>query len=460
MISSNPLFNNPFEASIQQLLRLEGRKKVQLQGEQKQLKIQQKALTDIDSKLSALNTLLTSFTESPGEKFKPLSGTSTNPDAVEIISTSGIKNPGSYSIDVNRLAKEDIVLSDAFVNNGTEISESGLADDFGSFQISLGDGDPVNINVDTVGLTNLEAMEAIADKVNEQLGEKVTASVFKLGDGTSRLSFKSVESGEANRINIGNEAGDFQALNLTNEYAAGELNAQFTIDSVTFERSSNLVTDAIEGFSFELNKTTESTEQLKITRNLEDARANIDEFIKKFNEANSIIREKTFLNGETGNRGPLQNERSVRNLSFSLRQAASLPIDSLAGNEINTLASIGIELERDGSMKVEDSEALDKALAENPQAVADLFSADDGIAAALNQRIDLYISDDSGVFDSIESGIEGRLDRLDDRIQNENEYLAREEESLRAEFAELQQIIDRGQRQFNNAVNFQSRLGF
>jgi flagellar hook-associated protein 2 len=453
---SNPLFNNPFEASIQQLLRLEGRKKVQLQGEQKQLQTQQKALTDIDSKLSSLNTLLTSFTESPDENIKPLSGTSTDPDAVEIISTSGIKNPGSYSIDVNRLAKEDIVLSDAFANNGTDISASGN----GSFQISIGDDNPVNINIDTEGLSNLKSLEAIADEVNDQLGEKVTASVFKLGDGTSRLSFKSVESGEASRININNEGGDFGALNLTNEYAAGELNAQFTIDNVTFERSSNLITDAIEGFSFELNKTTDSTEQLKIARNLEDARANIDDFIKKFNEANSIIREKTFLNGETGNRGPLQNERSVRNLSFSLRQAASLPVDSLAGSGVNTLSSIGIDVERDGTLKVDDSAALDEALTENPQAVADLFSADDGIAAALNQRIDQYISDDSGVFKSIESGIDGRLDRLDDRIQNEDERLVQEEESLRAEFAELQQIIDQGQRQFNNAVNFQSSLGF
>ena len=455
MISTNPMFSSPYESSIQQLLRIDAQKKLKLQGEQSSLQTQKKALSDIGSKLTALNSLMTSFSESPNETIQPLSGTSTNPDAVSIISTSGLKNPGSYSVEVSQLAKADIVLSDAIAQTGTDFNATGL----GSFEIAVGSDAPATISVDTTGLNNQEALQAIADGVNDQLGDKVNASVLTLGDGTSRLSFKGVETGEANRIQVTNQQGDFSGLNLANEFTPDQLNAKFTIDNVSFERSSNLINDAVNGLSFELNKTTDSTEKLKIERNTEEARKSVDDFVKKFNEANSIIRKKTFIDGETGDRGPLQNERSVRNLSFGLRQAAALPVNSLAGEQINSLASIGIELEKDGTMKVEDSDKLDEALKSNPQAVADLFSADDGIAAALNQKIDSYVSDDGGVFKSIEDGIDRKIDRLDDRIQNETEYLTKKQEELRAEFAELDQIISEGQRQFNDIMNFRNRLG-
>lgn len=455
MISTNPLFRSPYESSIQQLLQIDARKKFQLQSEQNSLQTQKRALSDIGSKLTALNSLMTSFSESPNENIQPLSGTSTNPDAVSIISTSGLKNPGNFSIDVGQLAKADIVLSGAISQTGNDFNTTGT----GSFDLSIGSESTATISVDTTGLNNQEALEAIATQVNDQLGEKVTASVLQLGDGNSRLSFKSVETGEANRISVSNKQGDFSTLNLANEFTADELNAQFTIDEVTFERSSNLIQDAIEGFTFELNNTTDSTEQLKVTRDTEEAKKKVEEFITKFNEVNGIIRNKTFLNGETGNRGPLQNERAIRNLSYGLRQVATLPVESLSGNTINNLASIGIELSQDGTMNLEDPAALEDALSESPQAVANLFSADDGIAASLQQKIDMYISEDSGVFKSIEEGIDRKIDRLDDRIQNENEYLVRREEELRAEFAELDLIISEGQRQFDSVMNFRTRLG-
>ena len=455
MISTNPMFSSPYESSIQQLLRIDAQKKLKLQGEQSSLQTQKKALSDIGSKLTALNSLMTSFSESPNETIQPLSGTSTNPDAVSIISTSGLKNPGSYSVEVSQLAKADIVLSDAIAQTGTDFNATGL----GSFEIAVGSDAPATISVDTTGLNNQEALQAIADGVNDQLGDKVNASVLTLGDGTSRLSFKGVETGEANRIQVTNQQGDFSGLNLANEFTPDQLNAKFTIDNVTFQRSSNIIDDAVEGLTFELNKTTGSTEQLKITRNIEEAQAKVEEFITKFNEANKIIRNKTFINGETGDRGPLQNERSIRNLSYGLRQVATLPVGSLAGSPVNSLSSIGIELQQDGTMSLGDPAALENALTENPQAIADLFSADDGIAASFQQKIDSYISDDTGIFKGIEEGIDRKMDRLDDRIENENEYLVRREEQLRAEFAELDQIINEGQRQFDSVLNFRSKIG-
>lgn len=455
MIIDSSLYSNPYESSIQQLLEIEGQKKAQLQNEQSALRDQKTALSDIDSKLSSLSTLLTSFTDSTAEKLQPLSGTTSDPDAVSIVSTTGMNGAGNYSIDITQTAKEDIVLSDAIAQTGTDYNTGGS----GSFDIAIGSGSATTINVNTSGLNNQEVLEAVATEINDQFGDEINASVFKLGDGNSKLSFKSSETGEENRINITNQQGDLSALNLSHKNTADELNAQFTIDGVTFERSSNLVNDTVDGLTFEIHKETTSTEELTIERDTDEARNNIEDFIEKFNAANQIIRNKTFLDGDTGERGVLQEERTVRNLSFDLRTAASQQVSSLSGSSISSLRNVGIELNTNGTMQITDSDALDTALKQSPDKVADLFSASDGIAGSLQQDIDTYISGDSSIFSSIETGIDQQINRLDDRIENENEYLVRKEEELRAEFTELNQIISQGQSQFNQVVNFQSQLG-
>jgi flagellar hook-associated protein 2 len=456
MINSSSLFTNQFESSIQQLLQIESQKKLQLQDQRNVLRDQQTALSDIDSKLSALNTQLTSFIDSTADTLQPMTGSSSNPDAVSIVSASGLDNPDTFSIDVSQVAKNDIVLSDAVNETGTDYNSTGS----GSFDIAIGSGTAITINVDTNGLNNHEVLEAIATQVDDQLGDQVNASVYKLGDGTSKLSFKSIETGDTNRISITNQQGDLSGLNLTHTYTEDQLNAKFTFDGVTFERSSNLIDDVVGGLTFELHKTTTATESLNIERDTEEARNNIEEFVEKFNSVNDIIRSKTFLDGDTGAKGILQEERTVRNLSYNLRNAATLTVDSLSGSSIDNLRNIGIELDSNGTMQITDSTKLDEALSQNSDKVADLFSATDGVAATLQNEIDKYITGNTNIFSSIEDGIDRQIDRLDDRIQREEKYLIRKEEELRKEFAELDKVINQGQTQFDQVLNFRNKIGF
>ncbi|SMO59592.1 flagellar filament capping protein FliD [Fodinibius sediminis] len=456
MISTNTLFQNPYESSIQQLLRIEGMKKEQLLDQQDFLQDQMTAISGIDSKLSSLNSVLESFITSPGEQVAPLAGRSTNPDAIDIVSTSGMSGPGNFTVNVNQLAKRDIMLSDEVSATGTDYNTGGS----GSFDIATASGQSATISVDTTGLNNQEVMEAVAAEVNNQLGDFISASVIKPQSGTARLSFKSAETGKAHRISISNQQGDLAAMSFANHYTADELNAKFTMDGVNFERSSNLIDDAVEGLTFELQKETAATESIEVTRDTEGAKENIEDFIDKFNQVNSLIREKTFLDGESGNRGLLQGERGIRNLSLTLRREAILPVNSMDGSSLQSLNDIGIELAQDGTMSIEDSDKLTEALNNNSGEVAQLFSADDGIAASLKQQIDRHVEIDGNIFDSITDSMDRKIDRLDERIQREEDYLVRKEEQLRAEFNELNQVINQGQNQFNSILNFRSGMSF
>lgn len=456
MSSISSLFaqNNPYESSIQQLLQLEARTKLKLQGEQKELQTRKSALSKIDTRLSEMNTLLTSFKESASEKITPLTGSSST-DAVNVVSAAGIENPGSYNISVSQLAKQDMALSDAFADGDADLSSTGS----GSFDLAIGSNTPVTITVNTSGLTNAEVLQAVADEVNAQAGEQVEAAVYQIGDGTSRLSLKSLDTGKSQRITISNAQDDLSGINLSNVYTEEELNAKFTIDNIAFERESNTVSDVVNGLTFELKGTTSATEKMTVSRDVDAAVANIEEFVEKFNAVNKEIRGNTFLNGETGERGPLQSQRAVRNLSHTLRLEAILPVDSLSSNSINSLGELGIEIGQDGTMSIADRDKLEEALSTKPSETAAIFSADDGIPARLQQKIDLHIKGADSIFDSIDDSFDRKIDRLDDRIAAEDRFLERKEEELREEFARLQQVISEGERQFNQVLNFQSKLG-
>jgi len=446
---------NPFENTIQQLLALEARDKNLLQSQQNELKNKKTTITELGTKLTDFNSSLNSIINTPNEFFQPLKGSSGNSESISIVSTEGAQSQGTFKTVVQQIAKQDLVLSSLFDKAGTDFDGGGSV----SFDLTVGSSDPVQVNVDPTGMTNEEVLNAITQQINDQAGENVTASVFNV-DGTNlQLSLKSKESGSASRLSVSNIASPVP-LNLDNLFTEDELNAKFTIDGVNFERSSNTVDDAIEGLTFTINSATTSAETLTIKQDTETALSNVEEFIEKFNSINTFIRGQTLIDTQNGNNGILADQRSIRNLSFDLRLSAIGQISSLSGSSISSLSDIGISISSEGVMSIDDQEKLDQVLAADSEAVQSLFSAPDGIAQRLQQQVDRFISGSNSVIDSLSDGLDQRIERFDDRIEAADKFLIEEEERLRAEFALLEEILNKGEAQFSEIQNFQNALGF
>ena len=456
MISTSSLLSqtNPFEDTIQQLVALEQLDRLRLQAEQSQLNTKKSTLSEVGSRLSTFSTTLKSFQDSTNEQLQPLAGTSSNTDAVSIISTAGLQNSGNFSFEVTQLAKQDIALSGVLSSSGTELSATGS----GSFDITIGSGDPISISVDTTGLSNQEALQAIADEIDTQLGDQVASSAFNTDGNNSQLSIKSLSTGSENRISIGNVQGDFSSLGLSNVFTSDQLDAQFTIDSISFERSDNLIDDVIDGFTFELNETTTSQETITVDLDTEAAVSNVETFIEQFNNINSYIRAQSIIDTETDRNGILADERGIRNLSIDMRILAVEQVSSLSGEDISSLTDIGIALSEDGTMSIDDSERLENALKTNANLVNQLFSNSDGVAAKLESKIDLFITGEDNVLDTLEAGLDQRIERFDDRIEAENDRLDDYEAQLRAEFVALDLLINESEFQFSQVLQFQNQL--
>jgi flagellar hook-associated protein 2 len=455
MISAGSILqqSNPFENSIQQLLRLDGLKKISLEQEIDTFNDQKKTLDKIGSSFSALQTILNEFSEPGTTSFQPMKAESTT-NAVNVVSADGATLTGNFDITVDSVARRDTLTSAFFAQDGSTLAAQGSA----SFEISAGDSDPVVIAVDTTGKTDGEVLNALRDAVNEQFGDFATASTIQVSDTEFALSLKSNETGSANQITLQSVQGDALSLNLDRSVLPEDLDAQFTVDGISMTRSSNTIENAIEGVTFELINETDFTQQLSIVRDTEAAMESINSFVEAFNALNSEIRKATRLNGETGDRGILQRERSIRNLSNTMRQSVSLPVISMtgSGSGVQTLSDLGLTISQTGELSIRDSGKLEELLATSPDVVEEFFTADDGLVSNLKNGIERAFDGENNLIDLVKTGIDSRIDRTNNRIEAEERFLVRREEQLRKEFTRLNQVIEQGQTQFNQVLNFQT----
>jgi flagellar hook-associated protein 2 len=106
--------------------------------------------------------------------------------------------------------------------------------------------------------------------------------------------------------------------------------------------------------------------------------------------------------------GDLDGDSTVRGLISSLKNTlrSSLP-------DGYSLSDIGLEFTSSGTLEI-DSDALESALAANPDILTSVFSDDDGIFDALQSLLDPY-TESGGIVADLEDSAQDSLDRVTDR---------------------------------------------
>ncbi|MDG5766713.1 flagellar filament capping protein FliD [Balneolales bacterium ANBcel1] len=464
---------NPYEKFVQQLVELESQTKYKLQAQQGVHRERKDALGAVSSSISKFNSKLEELQDKDNNAFHPLKTSSSNEKAIRVNSASGIDRPSVYNIDVERLATRDVALAQVMSAEGTDLASYGS----GSVTLTIGD-QTETITLETqkddgdgnmVDMTNHEILDAFASQITEHFGDHAQANVFQVNNDEVQFSIQSLNTGHENRIQFSdadgvldtiiNGSGDDQVLAMHHLVDQMELDARFTIDGVTFERADNLVDDAVTGLNFELLRTTTETEQMSVQRDTEKARSNVNSFVSAFNEMNKTIRDRTFIDAEGDRRGALQNMRGIRNLTLNLRQIGLQSMDGMEPGQVGRLADMGISFDKDGTMRVDDSEKLDEVLAERPGEVQAFFTSEESPINLMLEQAESFTKARTGIIASMEDGIDQQLSRLDNRIAAQDRHLEQYEQRQRAEFAKLQQIITQGEDQFNQVMMFQQRLG-
>ncbi|NJM11877.1 MAG: flagellar filament capping protein FliD [Synechococcaceae cyanobacterium SM1_2_3] len=351
---------------------------------------------------------------------------------------------GSYNVKVNRVAQaHSLELANA-VNKDAQFND-------GTLKITVGSGVSREIAIDSTNNT----LEGIAGAINKA-GAGVTATILNSGDNR-QITIKSTATGATNTIDIevtgADEVGKLSLASIFDDSGTATglkqvqaaQDASITIDGSGTETTSSsniflFTSGSLSGVSLEVKSVGEnaaaSTATLTIGRNTASATEAVDTFVKGFNSLLTTIKSLTSYDAKTKQAGPLVGDATVRSVNFQLKKMLGESMSSTSA--YHNLSSIGVETQRDGSLKF-DSNKLTAALAADPTAVSKLFAgavasesepASEGLGNRLTAYLDKLIGS-GGTLDSRLSTINQNIGSLSD---------ARETLSMRMEKLEMRLI--------------------
>jgi flagellar hook-associated protein 2 len=315
--------------------------------------------------------------------------------------TAGSGAPaGTYNVTVSALATAQQLLSNPVA--GSTIGT-------GTLQLSLG-GSSFSVTVDSTDNT----LQGLAAAINSASGNPGIAATVLQGASGAYLLLSSSQTGAANTIQVtetdaGNGLTAFtygtgNTGNYTQEAAAQD--AAFSISGVNFTSPSNTVSNAMSG----------------VTLNL--LGGNIQSFVTAYNTLQSTLAQLGGYNSSTNTAGPMMGDAGLEGIQSQVQQAL-YSIVNTGSSTYNTLASIGITTNADGTLSLKNA-TLQNALSSNFTAVSRLFSSSSGVAASLNTDIKSAL------------GPNGSLTAEGNTLASQDNSLTQQSNQLQTQMAALQ----------------------
>ncbi len=308
------------------------------------------------------------------------------------VSAQSTAVPGSYSMKVSLLAQAHKVSSSGFASTTSTVGTGSLTFTFGTYAAGTftANGEAAAKSV-TIG-AGQNTLAGIRDAVNAA-GIGVTATIVNDGSVSgNRLVFTSVASGAANSLKVtvaDDDTTNGDALGLSQlaydpagtagngrnmaETVAAQ-NAQLVIDGISVTKSSNVITDAIQGVSINLTKADPAvTTTLTVTSDTSGIAKSVQEFVKAYNDLATSIVTATKYDATNKKAAILTGDSAPRIIQSQLR---AIVTGSLAGSglSLTTLSQVGVSFKVDGTLSL-DTAKLNAAITADPSGVGRLFAA-------------------------------------------------------------------------------------
>lgn len=343
---------------------------------------------------------------------------------------------GSYSVSVTQLAKYHAVRSNTDYGATTDTFNTG------TLAISIGGGGAVNVVID--GSNN--SLSGIRQAINDA-GAGVTATIVHDGT-TNRLLLTSDTSGSVGSINVAvtdDGSGGSYALAELDSASLVEVqtadDAAFTINGLSVTRSSNTVTDVIDGLTLNLTKGTlasPGTATVTVARNTTAVTEAIEGFVKAYNTFLDHVKSSSSYNQATKIGGPLNAESAARSIRSDLSALVFANVSGITGG-VDSLSSIGISVQLNGSLEI-DSDVLEAAVTDSAKDIQSLFGqttvGNEGIAVKFGNALTPFLAGD-GLIAGRTDGLTSSISYIDTQRTNLTSRLEKIETRYRQKFAAL-----------------------
>lgn len=264
------------------------------------------------------------------------------------------------SVSVSTLASAQTLEFTGFTSKSDLIGTGSLNIDFGNW---ASDQFTVNTSKSSQSISITDTNTTLSDLAQSLSAvDGINATVTNKGDGTYSLIVNSA-TGENNalRITANEDSGSSGLLKFDNstsnvsKQVVSAADAQLNFNGVQISRSTNIITDLIDGYELDLKQTTSGSIALKGSVDADLAFQQVKGFVDMFNSVNGTITEltKKGINGEEA--GVLARDVVLTRIQKEIRGIIS---DGLPGYDDRSryISELGVKTERDGSISISEAD--------------------------------------------------------------------------------------------------------
>ena len=427
----------------------------------------QTTATTMQTKLSAfgqMQSLVSAFRDAMAPLYKADSyaltnASSSDPTSVSVGSTAKAV-PGTYSVSVSALSSTQSTVS----ASGQFTSETDVVGT-GSLTLTLGTWSAGQTAfTPKTGTTSIvipigaseNTLAGIRDKINAA-NAGVSATIVTDSTG-SRLAFQSSSTGANNgfRISVSDDdthntdnlglsrlAFDPPSATAGMTLTQSAANTQAMINGIAVTTSGNTLTDVVGGLSFNLGRVTATPVTVTVTRNTDAVKTMMTSFVSAYNALTAFLAGATQYDAGTKQAALLQGDATTTGLQSQLRSLIGQPGN--ASTAFSTLSSIGIEFQKDGTLKVNDTKLSDalKNLPELTKAMSTVDTttpANNGFAKRLASWADALLGTD-GALTGKSKSIQSQITANQKDQDHFNDRLTSIEARIRAQYSALDKTM-------------------
>lgn len=413
-------------AIINELMQLERRPVNRLEGDKSWHNKRLSALKEFNGKLEGFLGKIEDM-----DSASDLQSRKTNLSSKDFFSASAESAalPGTYQVEVVKLAQVEKRVSQGYADKQAQKFGSG------TISLTIGSSETISLTVDETS----NSLEGIMQTINSA-GAGVTASI--INDGTSspyRMVLTGDDVAQSIVLDASGLAGGTYVPPSFTETQNGQ-QSHLRVDGIDIYADSNSIDEAISGLTLNLTKAGEGTNTTLTVKTDEVAiKKKIQSFVSGYNDVVSFVTKQSVIDGSSG--GILKGDSGLNSIKRHLQNMLVSVVDG--GGSLKTLSQLGIETQRDGTLKLDD-EILTTAIDENLDGVANLLAGGDetkGIATEFKDYLKSITHTTDGFLPGRKQSIDGNIKRIDKSIEQMNARLEQREKSLRDQFNALEQLV-------------------
>jgi flagellar hook-associated protein 2 len=339
--SATSTSNIDVAAIVEQLMTVENRPLDVLKAKITQQNTVISDLGVIKGKVSTFQEALRAFQDPT--TFNSVSASSTNAAVVGVLASNGAIK-GNYSVSVNAVA----LATKATVSGYASATTSAGIDAGAGFAITIG-STTYNTKGTPAGTAVIGANPTVTDLKNwiNALGKDVSASVVQTTANQYSLMIQGTKTGINNAVTF---------TGLTSPGTVSTIAAQdasFNIDGIAFTRSTNSVSDVLNGVTLNLVKASDTVQTISITKGVDVSSAAINTLIKAYNELMSSYKEMTANSSNSSKPGTFANSPTALSFINQIKASFAKGVSYTEGGTLKTmsLSTLGIDLQLDGTAK-------------------------------------------------------------------------------------------------------------